>query len=275
MSSSAPPIVTSAPTREERRSHAHLITASEAVAHAPVEWGVDASNRLVDIGSPDAIGDVVPRERNATISRTANIVLAVIGMILALPVLIVLAIMIKLDSRGPVLYSQSRVGLDRRWRPTSASHEARREDLGGRLFTIYKLRSMYIDAEETSGAIWATANDPRTTKVGRFLRKYRLDELPQLWNVLRGDMNIVGPRPERPSIVATLRGQIPEYRFRQRVKPGITGLAQINQSYDASLDDVRAKVGWDLHYIRQQSLWLDLRVILQTVPTVLLKFRGW
>ena len=126
-----------------------------------------------------------------------------------------------------------------------------------------------------SGAVWATAEDPRITRLGRTLRRYRIDELPQLWNVLLGDMNLVGPRPERPTIVARLREEIPEYQYRHRVKPGITGLAQINQQYDASLDDVRSKVAWDLRYIGSQSVWLDLRVMIETIPRMLMKVRGW
>lgn len=134
---------------------------------------------------------------------------------------------------------------------------------------------MRVDAERFSGAVWAQENDPRVTTLGRYLRQFRLDELPQLWNIVRGDMNIVGPRPERPSIVARLREMIPEYRARHRVKPGLTGLAQINQHYDQNLDDVRGKIRWDLEYIRTQSLWLDIMIMLKTVPSVLLKFRGW
>lgn len=217
----------------------------------------------------------VPRTRMEGLNRFFNVVLAAIGLALTLPILIIVALLIKATSRGPILYTQTRVGLDRRWRRTLALRESRQEDLGGQVFTIYKLRTMRVDAEKVSGAVWATENDPRVTTLGRYLRKYRIDEVPQLWNVLLGDMNIVGPRPERPSIVARLRHDIPEYRYRHRVKPGLTGLAQINQKYDACLDDVRAKVSWDLRYIREQSLWLDIRVMLQTVPSVLLKFQGW
>ena len=113
------------------------------------------------------------------------------------------------------------------------------------------------------------------TTLGKYLRKFRVDEIPQFWNVLRGEMNVVGPRPERPSIVARLRDDIPEYQFRHRVKPGLTGLAQINQKYDMCLEDVRGKVNWDLQYLRSQDFWLDVRIMMQTVPAVLLKFRGW
>jgi lipopolysaccharide/colanic/teichoic acid biosynthesis glycosyltransferase len=201
--------------------------------------------------------------------------LAALALLVAFPVLVILAIAVKLTSRGPILYAQTRVGLDRRWRSTLALQERRLEDLGGQVFTIYKFRTMRVDAERGSGAVWAQENDPRVTRLGRYMRILRLDEIPQFWNVLLGDMNIVGPRPERPSIVSRLREDIPEYQARHRVKPGITGLAQINQKYDASLEDVRSKVSWDLRYMREQSLMLDLGILLRTVPAVILKYRGW
>ena len=134
---------------------------------------------------------------------------------------------------------------------------------------------MRIDAEKQSGAVWATKHDPRVTTIGRFLRQYRLDELPQLINVIRGEMNIVGPRPERPSIVKQLRVDIAEYPQRHRAKPGITGWAQIHHSDDACLDDVRTKVRYDLEYLRAQSLWLDLKIMVRTVPVMLGKRGGW
>ncbi len=238
-----------------------------------IERAVERPRSVEHPGRQDE--EFLPRERHEGLNRVVNVVLAAVGLILTLPVLLVVAVLIKFSSRGPILYTQTRVGLDRRWRRTLALRESREEDLGGQVFTIYKLRTMRVDAEKVSGAVWATENDPRVTALGKFLRKYRIDEIPQLWNILLGDMNIVGPRPERPSIVARLRHDIPEYRYRHRVKPGLTGLAQINQKYDACLDDVRAKVRWDLTYIREQSIWLDLRVMLQTVPSVLLKFQGW
>jgi lipopolysaccharide/colanic/teichoic acid biosynthesis glycosyltransferase len=134
---------------------------------------------------------------------------------------------------------------------------------------------MRVDAERESGAVWAAQDDPRVTPLGRLLRQYRLDEIPQLLNVLRGEMNIVGPRPERPTIFAELREHIAEYPLRQRAKPGITGLAQINHHYDRSLDDVRTKVRFDLEYIRRQSLREDLRIMLKTLPVVLFRRGGW
>jgi lipopolysaccharide/colanic/teichoic acid biosynthesis glycosyltransferase len=135
---------------------------------------------------------------------------------------------------------------------------------------IYKFRSMYVNAEAGKGAVWATQGDPRVTPIGRFMRKCRLDELPQLINVLVGDMNIVGPRPERPVIFSRLCRDIEEYPLRQRAKPGITGWAQINHSYDASVDDVREKVRYDLEYLERQGVREDLRIMARTVPVVIL-----
>ncbi len=212
---------------------------------------------------------------NTPANRILNFVLALLALITLLPVLLILALLIRLTSPGPVLYTQTRVGLNRR-EPLDVSMNHRREqDLGGEPFTIYKFRTMRADAEHMSGAVWAQQQDPRVTTLGRFLRQYRLDELPQLLNVLRGEMNIVGPRPERPTIFAELREHIAEYPLRQRAKPGITGLAQINHHYDRSLDDVRTKVHYDLEYIRRQSVTEDLRIMLKTVPVVLLRRGGW
>jgi lipopolysaccharide/colanic/teichoic acid biosynthesis glycosyltransferase len=221
------------------------------------------------------IAGVVPRARAESLNRTFNVVLATAGLLLTLPLLLAIGLLIKLTSRGPILYAQTRVGLDRRWRRTLAMHDRRIRDLGGAVFTIYKFRTMRVDAESKSGAVWAKENDPRVTPLGRYLRVLRLDELPQLWNILLGDMNFVGPRPERPSIVARLQRDIADYGSRHRVRPGLTGLAQINQQYDACLDDVRTKVRYDLDYLRKQSLFFDVRIMLRTVPAVLLKYRGW
>ena len=207
--------------------------------------------------------------------RAMHVLVAAIALFVALPLLLLIAIAIKLTSRGPVLYTQERVGLDRRVSGSRADNCTRTRDLGGKPFTIYKFRTMRVDAEALSGAVWATQDDPRVTPVGRFLRQYRLDEIPQLLNVLRGEMNIVGPRPERPTIFAELREHIQEYPQRQRAKPGITGLAQIYHHYDRSLDDVRTKVRFDLEYIRRQSLREDLRIMLRTIPVILFRRGGW
>jgi lipopolysaccharide/colanic/teichoic acid biosynthesis glycosyltransferase len=208
-------------------------------------------------------------------TRGLNFVLALLALVSLVPVMLVIGVLIKLSSRGPVFYTQERVGLDRRQRGRAALNHRRSQDWGGRPFTIYKFRTMRVDAEQHSGAVWAQERDPRVTPIGSVLRQYRLDELPQLLNVLRGEMNIVGPRPERPSIFAELRGHIAEYPLRQRTKPGITGLAQINHHYDRSLEDVRTKVSYDLEYIRRQSLREDLRIMLKTIPVILLRRGGW
>jgi lipopolysaccharide/colanic/teichoic acid biosynthesis glycosyltransferase len=204
-----------------------------------------------------------------------NITVALIAVLALLPVFVLLAVLVKLTSRGPVFYLQERVGLDRRTPGPGAHNHRRTQDLGGAPFTIYKFRTMRVDAERQSGAVWAAQQDPRVTPVGRVLRQYRLDELPQLFNVLRGEMNIVGPRPERPTIFAELRGHITEYPLRQRAKPGITGLAQINHHYDRSLEDVRTKVHYDLEYLRRQSVAEDFRIMLKTLPVILLRRGGW
>jgi lipopolysaccharide/colanic/teichoic acid biosynthesis glycosyltransferase len=209
------------------------------------------------------------------VHRSLNLFLALIALVLLLPVLAITALLVWLTSPGPVLYTQVRVGLDRRLPLDSSQNHRRERDLGGQPFTIYKFRTMRVDAEHHSGAVWAQQRDPRVTPIGRLLRQYRLDELPQLLNVLKGEMNIVGPRPERPTIFAELREHIAEYPLRQRAKPGITGLAQINHHYDRSLDDVRTKVHYDLEYIRRQSVSEDFRIMLKTLPVILLRRGGW
>lgn len=218
--------------------------------------------------------EVPPRERDEGVSRGLNVAIALIGLAVLSPLMVLIALAIKLTSKGPVLYSQTRVGVDRRWR-FARNSERRLYDFGGKLFTMYKFRTMSVNAEADGRAVWASKSDPRVTFVGRFLRAARLDEIPQLWNVLRGHMNIVGPRPERPAIVAELRRHIPEYQQRQRVKPGITGWAQVNQSYDACIDDVRQKVQFDLEYVRRQSMLEDLRIMSMTVPVILFRKGGW
>lgn len=216
--------------------------------------------------------DQAPAESLALVSllhRALNILIALVGLILALPLLVIVALGVKLTSRGPVLYTQTRVGLNRR----RARGAHRQPDSGGMPFTMYKFRSMRVTSDSGPAAqVWATADDPRITRFGRFLRLYRLDELPQLVNVLLGDMDIVGPRPEQPAIFAQLRDQISGYQDRQRVRPGITGWAQINHHYDTSLEDVRRKLALDLEYIRRRSIREDLRIMLLTLPVMAGKF---
>ena len=249
---------------------------------APAEETAPARPGLPSYEPPhdtDAAGvgqiDIVPRARSEQASRIFNAIVAAVALVALSPIFFLVALAIRLTSRGPIFYMQTRIGIDRRWNSTRSIHERRMQDLGGSVFMIYKFRTMYVDAERRSGAVWATKNDPRVTTVGRILRKLRLDELPQLINVFNGDMNIVGPRPERPSIFLRLRREIPGYQLRQRVKPGITGWAQINNAYDASLDDVRRKVALDLEYLQRQSLWEDVAIMLKTVPVMVFSKGGW
>ncbi|MEX0842952.1 MAG: sugar transferase [Gemmatimonadota bacterium] len=204
------------------------------------------------------------------VRRNLNVAASAILLVLALPLMLLIALAIWLTSPGPVIFTQPRVGLDkRRDDPNVPVDPRRRVDHGGRIFRIYKFRTMTYEPERSEKQVWATPTDPRITPVGRFLRKYRLDELPQLVNVLTGDMNLVGPRPEQPEIFKTLRDEISGYEGRQRVLPGITGLAQVNHRYDHSVEDVRTKVGYDLSYVESRSPVEDLRIMAQTVPVVL------
>ena len=216
---------------------------------------------------------VSPRPRSEILCRALNITIAAVALLALSPVLLLVALAIRLSSEGPILYRQTRVGLDRRRRSWSADqmlYDRRIRDVGGKPFTIYKFRTMRLNAER-AGAVWATKGDPRITALGRMLRKTRIDEIPQLINVLLGDMNIVGPRPERPVLVSQLREQIREYPLRHRAKPGITGWAQINHSYDACLEDVRTKVRFDLEYLQRQSVTEDLRIMARTIPVMILR----
>jgi lipopolysaccharide/colanic/teichoic acid biosynthesis glycosyltransferase len=187
----------------------------------------------------------------APVKAAADVVAAVLLLALSWPLIVLLLALVKLTSRGPALYTQARVGL------------------GGRLYQIYKVRTMVHDCERLTGPQWATARDPRVTRVGRFLRRAHLDELPQLFNVLRGEMSLVGPRPERPEFVNQLERAVPNYRERLCVRPGITGLAQVQLPPDVDLASVRRKVRCDVCYIRQMGPWLDLRILLGTGLKVL------
>ena len=213
--------------------------------------------------------------------RVLDIVLSGGALIVLLPFFGLIELAIRLDSPGPVLYQQDRVGMDRRRadrrrRGAPAAEAAERrgsdrrgEDLAGRVFYIVKFRSMRQDAEKSGTPIWASKNDPRVTRVGAFLRKTRLDELPQLWNILKGEMSLVGPRPERPYFVKRLMEKFPGYRGRLQVPPGLTGLAQIERSYDEDIEEVRRKLAYDLFYIEHRHLLVDLKIIVQTVGVVL------
>ena len=213
---------------------------------------------------------VPPRMRRCDVAcRLLNVVVASLGILITAPLMVVIAVMIKLSSPGPIIYSQPRVGLDRRrFRGDEPVSHRRRSDHGGRVFTIYKFRTMR--AEKPGAAqTWAGKNDPRITWIGHFLRATRLDELPQFFNVLFGDMNIVGPRPEMASNVPDMLATIPYYSLRTAVRPGVTGWAQIKSGYALTQEEVKEKLRYDLYYVKNMSLSLDLRILLDTVKTVL------
>lgn len=203
------------------------------------------------------------------IRRGLNVAAAAVGVLFASPVMLLIALAVRLTSRGPILFSQTRVGMDRRQSRDGPDNWRRRSDVGGRPFTIVKFRTMYVQEDERQR--WAAPEDPRVTPVGRFLRKYRLDELPQLLNVLRGDMNLVGPRPEQPEIFQELRYRVARYPERQRVLPGITGWAQVRHRYDTSIEDVKKKVEFDLEYIERCSAAEDAKIMLMTVPVMVFR----
>ena len=203
--------------------------------------------------------------------RGLNVAVAAIGLILSAPLMLVLAALIKLTSRGPVFYRQTRVGIDRRSPWNDGGNHRRVADFGGKPFTIYKFRTMRTAGPSGERQVWAIANDPRVTRLGRILRQFRLDELPQLFNVLRGDMSLVGPRPERPVFIEEFKRQIPKYHLRHKVKAGITGWAQINHHYDESIEDVKRKVAFDIDYITRQSLAEDVKIMLRTAPAMVLQ----
>jgi exopolysaccharide biosynthesis polyprenyl glycosylphosphotransferase len=175
----------------------------------------------------------------------------ILGLVLSLPLMAAVALAVRLDSQGPILYRQLRVGRM------------------GKCFHVLKFRSMITDAEKHTGARWAHENDPRVTRIGRLLRKYRLDELPQFWNVIRGDMSFVGPRPERPEFVRELRKEIPYYDERHSVRPGLTGWAQVQYSYGASIEDAFNKLEYDLFYLKNMSFIFDLAIVFQTIRIVI------
>jgi lipopolysaccharide/colanic/teichoic acid biosynthesis glycosyltransferase len=185
-------------------------------------------------------------EPYANVRAAVGFGLACVLLVTTFPLLILAVLIVRLTSRGPAIYRQTRVGRN------------------GRTYTIFKIRSMRHDCERRSGPQWSTGNDPRVTPFGRFLRRTHIDELPQLWNVLRGEMSLIGPRPERPEFVSQLEKVIPGYRGREGVLPGVTGLAQIQLPPDTDLDSVRRKLACDLYYVERGTLWLDLRIVVCT-----------
>lgn len=191
------------------------------------------------------------RKTYAIAKRIFDIVASILGLILLSPVIVLAALLVKIASPGPVLFKQIRVGKN-----------------GGH-FEIYKFRTMRVDAEKETGPVWAFKNDSRLIPAGKFLRKSRIDEIPQFINVLRGEMSIVGPRPERPVFVEKFIKEIPDYERRLMVKPGITGLAQVRHKYDETIEDVKTKIKYDLLYIKKLCFWTDLGILFRTVRVVL------
>ncbi len=213
--------------------------------------GMARTEHMYGLPLIEVLPEPMPAWEEST-KRLIDIAVSSIVLLIGLPVWIGVAILIRLTSSGPAIYRQKRVG----------QH--------GRLFTMYKFRTMHDDAEAHTGPVWAQENDPRYTPIGRWLRQTRLDEIPQFWNVLKGDMSLVGPRPERPFFVEKLSEEIPLYNRRHRVKPGITGWAQVKWKYDTSFEDVRQKVKYDLFYIENVNLRMDFKILFRTIRTTLL-----
>jgi lipopolysaccharide/colanic/teichoic acid biosynthesis glycosyltransferase len=205
----------------------------------------------VPIASAPSVG---VRDRSIT-GRPLEAAIAIVGLVLLAPLLLMLAVAIVLDSSGAPLYWQERVGQF------------------GRRFRLVKLRTMIADAEADGRAVWAEPNDRRVTRVGALVRRAHLDELPQLWNVLRGEMSLIGPRPERPEFIPLLAGEIPDYLERLAIRPGMTGWAQVNFRYGSSVEDAAIKLEHDLHYVRNRSLVLDGLIVARTI-TAMLRLRG-
>lgn len=216
------------------------VTERVPVEHVGSHWAI-----VLPVGGISVLNPYPPMK------RLVDIVLSLLGLVILVLLLPFIAIAIWLDSRGPIFYRQQRVGLN------------------GRLFRIIKFRTMIPDAEKYSGAVFAERNDPRVTRMGNFMRKTRIDELPQLINIFRGDMSLIGPRPERPEHVQRLQEKIPFYRTRHTVRPGLTGWAQVRYSYGANDHDALVKLQYDLYYIRHQSLLLDLTILIRTVGKVI------
>lgn len=190
------------------------------------------------------------RRTYLVLKRMLDVAASILGLICLAPLFLITAILVKLTSKGPILFTQTRVGKD------------------GKLFEIYKFRTMRVDAEKNTGPVWAAKNDSRLTPIGQFLRKTHMDEIPQFLNILRGEMSLIGPRPERPVFVEQFKTLITDYEKRLAVKPGITGLAQVWHKYDETIDDVRKKIKYDLLYIKKYCLWTDLRILFRTVRVV-------
>ena len=202
---------------------------------------------ILDVNAESRLGAKSIDTRYESVKPLLDFPLAALMLLVSAPIILIAMLLVRMTSRGPAIYTQKRLGQ------------------GGRTITIYKIRTMYQDCERETGPTWSLPGDARVTPVGRFLRWAHLDELPQLVNILRGEMSLVGPRPERPELVAQIERALPSYRRRLTVRPGLTGLAQVQQPPDTDLFTVRRKLNYDLYYVERMSLWLDLRVLLATV----------
>ena len=222
-----------------------------------------------------------PRPNTGLLKRALDVTVSGIGLVCLLPILFAIAVLVKVDSPGPVFYTQMRIGQERRWGRrrreglrvrTERRQSDRRNVLSqGRLFHICKFRTMVCNAEDFTGPTWSIPQDPRITRVGRFLRALRFDELPQLWNVFKGEMSLVGPRPERPHFVYKFADKIPEYTERLRVRPGITGLAQVSTLDAITEEEIDRKLLLDLRYVRDLRFISDLKILLKTFVVLLRK----
>jgi exopolysaccharide biosynthesis polyprenyl glycosylphosphotransferase len=212
--------------------------------------GQARTSQLYGIPLIDIMPELMP-EWEKKLKRISDVIISFIILIITLPLSFLVSLLIKLDSKGPVLFKQERIGMN------------------NKIFKIYKFRSMYMDAEKSTGPVWSTKDDPRVTRTGKILRKLRIDEIPQMFNVLKGEMSLVGPRPERPYFVEQLSQQIPYYKRRLKVRPGITGWAQVKHKYDESIEDVKVKLRYDLFYIENMSLRMDIKILARTILVVI------
>ena len=212
--------------------------------------GQARTSQLYGIPLIDIMPELMP-EWEKKLKRISDVIISFIILVITLPLSFFVSLLIKLDSKGPVLFKQERIGMN------------------NKIFKIYKFRSMYMDAEKSTGPVWSTKDDPRVTRTGKILRKLRIDEIPQMFNVLKGEMSLVGPRPERPYFVEQLSQQIPYYKRRLKVRPGITGWAQVKHKYDESIEDVKVKLRYDLFYIENMSLRMDIKILARTILVVI------
>jgi lipopolysaccharide/colanic/teichoic acid biosynthesis glycosyltransferase len=267
------------PAVEPASGFTDIVEFAQAESLPPVDW----LSRLS--GAEQRVNLHCLPARTRIAKRVMDLVLASTMLVLLAPVMLLTALLVRLTSSGPALFRQTRVGLnlrkpraDRRQQESDPPEETgerrdpeasrRQSHSYGRHFTLYKFRTMRTDAEK-HGAQFATKGDPRVTSIGRFLRKTRLDELPQLWNVIKGEMSLVGPRPERPEFIEKLSSQIPDYLARLGLKPGLTGVAQVVNGYDNDIEGFRRKVAFDLLYLQNCSVWNDWKVLLRTIRVVL------